>query len=110
MGFTYPTKVKGSNFEPIGIRVRVDGQLLATTGVVVTCSVKDADSGVVIVTDGVAMADTNRPGVWRYWFTAPQVDAIEGFATWHIEWSIQTGGQYVWRSAEPDVLPVRDRQ
>lgn len=109
MAFTYQPRVTGSNFQPVAIRIKREGQLLVDDpSIVVQVNIKDRDSHDAIVTDGDAEASTTEVGRWNYRFTPEQVALIDSARTWLIEWTV-TVGAYTYRTPSPATMSVRKR-
>lgn len=108
MAFTYDTIATDSNWLPIALFVRSEGQPLDPLGVTVTVTVKNKDTRLYIVENAPAEADSANVGRWEFWFTPDQVHAIEGNGVWLVEWLVSLG-EHKWRSAEPAILIVRKK-
>lgn len=112
--FQYGIITQNTNFEPIGVDVRRDGELLPALGVNVSLTVKDRDlkdvdgQRVVIVEDAAASPHPTIAGRWEYYFTPEQVADVTATRVWLVEWKI-TFGIYTYRLDEPATLIVRKK-
>lgn len=108
MPFLYDTIAQDSNWLPIAIFIRSEGQPLDPLGVTVTVTVKNRDTKTYIVEDAVALPDADNKGRWEYWFSPEHVHAIEETGVWLVEWLVSIEG-YKWRLADPAQLIVRKK-
>lgn len=107
--FVYNAIATGSNFAPISFELRDGrtGQSITLTGSTVAVTVRDEQTGELILDSAEGAINSINPAIAEFYFADVDVAKITIESTWLVEWKITAANTRVFRNPVPCRLPVR---